>query len=50
MSREYLRMLAIPLSGVMLLIAAHLSGAFELRSTKSFHVASVPVYRSVPLD
>ncbi|HEY4203907.1 MAG TPA: hypothetical protein VGM35_02725 [Xanthobacteraceae bacterium] len=37
---ELIDMLAIPLSGIMLLIAAYASGTFELRTSPAFHAAT----------
>ena len=40
MPRELIDMLAIPLCGIMLLIAAYASGTFELRTSPAFHAAT----------
>jgi hypothetical protein len=41
MPRELINMLAIPLSGIMLLVAAYAFGPFELRTSPSFHNATI---------
>lgn len=48
MSRELIDMLAIPLSGLMLLIAAYASGPFELRTSQPFHAARFAAQQPTP--
>ena len=50
MTRELINMLAIPLSGIMLLVAAYAFGPFELRTSPSFHAGTIATQQTDAAD
>ena len=50
MTRELINMLAIPLSGIMLLVAAYAFGPFELRTSPSFHTGTTATLQTGAAD